>query len=128
MALPASDTVLTQSEVSLPATYDCYATLPLAVETDLTVAVAEASLAVTGGVHTALDVAKATMVGAHATHLGSALVANGPRHLRTVRAELESRMAENEWSSLDEMRGNMSFGRVPDPAAYERANFRSMFQ
>jgi hypothetical protein len=37
-------------------------------------------------------------------------------------------MTENEWSSLDEMRGNMSFGRVPDPAAYERANFRAMFQ
>ena len=35
-------------------------------------------------------------------------------------------MAENEWGSLDEMRGNMSFGRVPDPAAYERANFRTM--
>ena len=35
-------------------------------------------------------------------------------------------MAENEWPSLDEMRGNMSFGRVPDPAAYERANFRLM--
>jgi dihydroorotate dehydrogenase (fumarate) len=88
----------------------------------------EASLAVTGGVHTALDVVKATMAGAHATHLVSALVGNGPRHLRTVRAELEVWMAENEWSSLDEMRGNMSFGRVPDPAAYERANFRAMFQ
>jgi hypothetical protein len=29
-------------------------------------------------------------------------------------------MAESEWTSLDEMRGNMSFGRVPDPAAYDR--------
>ena len=55
-------------------------------------------------------------------------LANGPGHLRTVRAELEAWMAENEWGSLDEMRGNMSFGRVPDPAAYERANFRMMFQ
>jgi dihydroorotate dehydrogenase (fumarate) len=88
----------------------------------------EASLAVTGGVHTALDVVKATMAGAHATQMVSALVGYGPRHLRTVRAALEAWMAENEWSSLDEMRGNMSFGRVPDPAAYERANFRAMFQ
>ena len=36
-------------------------------------------------------------------------------------------MAENDWASLEEMRGNMSFHRVPDPAAYERDAFRRMF-
>ncbi len=34
----------------------------------------KASLAVTGGVHTALDVVKATMAGAHATQMVSALL------------------------------------------------------
>ena len=43
---------------------------------------------------------------------------------RTVRKDIESWMQEHEWSSLSEMRGNMSLGRIPDPAAYERANFR----
>ena len=38
--------------------------------------------------------------------------------------EIEAWMDEHEWSSLGEMRGNMSLGRIPDPAAYERANFR----
>ena len=33
-------------------------------------------------------------------------------------------MQEHEWTSLNEMRGNMSLKRIPDPAAYERANFR----
>ncbi|HJS58936.1 MAG TPA: dihydroorotate dehydrogenase-like protein, partial [Vicinamibacteria bacterium] len=112
-------------------------TLPLSDSSDLALRLrgvaalagrVQASLAVTGGVHTALDVVKAIMVGGHATQLVSALVRNGPRHLRTLRAELEAWMAENEWASLDEMRGNMSFGRVPDPAAYERANFRMMLQ
>lgn len=87
-----------------------------------------ASLAVSGGVHTALDVVKATMVGAHAMQMVSALLRNGPQHLRKVRADLEAWMEENEWNSLNEMRGNMSFGRIPDPAAYERANFRMMFR
>jgi dihydroorotate dehydrogenase (fumarate) len=86
-----------------------------------------ASLAVTGGVHTGLDVVKATMAGANATQLVSALLRNGPAHLRTVRAQLEEWMTENEWESLDQMRGNMSFQRIPDPAAYERATFRKMF-
>jgi dihydroorotate dehydrogenase (fumarate) len=84
----------------------------------------KASLAITGGVHTGLDVVKATMAGAHATQLVSALLRHGPGHLRTVRREIESWMQEHEWSSLNEMRGNMSLERIPDPAAYERANFR----
>jgi len=84
----------------------------------------KASLAITGGVHTGLDVIKATMSGAHATQMVSALLRNGPRHLRVVRNEIETFMHEHEWSSLDEMRGNMGFDRIPDPAAYERANFR----
>src|SRR4030095_14809925 len=86
-----------------------------------------ASLAVTGGVHTALDVVKATMAGASATQMVSALLRNGSRHLRKVRADLEQWLAENEWESLDQMRGNMSYDRIPDPAAYERASFRAMF-
>ena len=84
----------------------------------------KASLAVIGGVHTALDVVKATMAGAHVTHMVSALVQNGPDHLGVVRDGLLAWMAENEWASLDAMRGNMGFNRIPDPAAYERAHFR----
>jgi dihydroorotate dehydrogenase (fumarate) len=83
-----------------------------------------ASIAITGGVHTGLDVIKATMAGAHGTQLVSALLRHGPEHLRTVRREIESWMREHEWESLNEMRGNMSLQRIPDPAAYERANFR----
>jgi dihydroorotate dehydrogenase (fumarate) len=82
------------------------------------------SLAITGGVHTGVDVIKATMAGAHATQLVSALLRNGPAHLRTILSEVESWMQDHDWDSLDEMRGNMSLERIADPAAYERANFR----
>jgi len=84
----------------------------------------KASIAITGGIHTGIDVIKATMAGAHATQMVSALLRHGPNHLRTVRQEIESWMQDHEWSSMNEMRGNMSFDRIPDPAAYERANFR----
>ena len=84
----------------------------------------KASIAITGGVHTGLDVIKATMAGAHGTQMVSALLRHGPDHLRTVRREVETWMREHEWESLGEMRGNMSLERIPDPAAYERANFR----
>ena len=83
-----------------------------------------ASIAISGGVHTAIDVIKSTMAGAHTTQMVSALLRHGPGHLGTVRRDLEAWMHEHEWSSLNEMRGNMSLERIPDPAAYERANFR----
>ena len=83
-----------------------------------------AGIAIAGGVHTALDVIKANMSGACVTQMVSAILKNGPQHLRTVLAELEAWMTENEWESLAEMRGNMSFQRIPDPAAYERATYR----
>ncbi len=86
------------------------------------------SLAVTGGVHTALDVVKSTMAGAHVTQMVSALLKNGPGYLRKVRKGLEEWMEENEWSSLAEMRGNMGVDKAPNPKAYERANYMMMLQ
>jgi dihydroorotate dehydrogenase (fumarate) len=88
----------------------------------------KASLALSGGIHKSLDVVKATMTGAHACQIVSALMANGPGHLRTLRAGLEEWMKENEWESLDEMRGNMGFQRIPDAGAYERDAFRRIFR
>jgi dihydroorotate dehydrogenase (fumarate) len=88
----------------------------------------KASLGITGGVHSALDVIKATMAGAHVVQMVSALMRHGPGYLKTLRAEVEAWMIANEWNSLEEMRGNMSFQRIPNPAVYERETFRRMFQ
>ena len=68
------------------------------------------------------------MAGAHVIQLVSTLMRNGPRHLKTLRTDIETWMQENEWNSLDEMRGNMSFQRIANPASYERETFRQMFQ
>jgi dihydroorotate dehydrogenase (fumarate) len=83
-----------------------------------------ASIAITGGIHTGLDVIKATMAGAHATQMVSALLRHGPDRIRTIRQEIHAWMQEREWTSLADMRGNMGLCRIADPAAYERANFR----
>ena len=82
-----------------------------------------ASLAVTGGVHTGLDVVKAVMAGAHAVADGLGAAAPRPRPPadRAPRGRGVAGGARVE--SLGEMRGSMSLA-VPDPAAYERANFR----
>ncbi len=81
------------------------------------------SLAVTGGVHTAIDVVKSVMSGAHAVQMVSALLKNGPEYLGKVLAELTQWMEEHEYQSIKQMQGSMSLLRCPDPKAYERANY-----
>ena len=87
----------------------------------------QASLAVTGGVHTALDVVRATMAGPrHADGVGAPeerafAYADGAGRPRRVDAGARVDVAR-------EMRGNMSLFKVPDPDAYERANYMLMLQ
>jgi len=88
----------------------------------------KASLAVSGGVHTALDVIKSVMAGAHATQMVSALLKNGPAYIGSVRRDLERWMEENEWESFREMRGNMGVDRTPDPQAYDRTNYMTLLR
>jgi dihydroorotate dehydrogenase (fumarate) len=86
------------------------------------------SLAVTGGVHTALDAVKSVMCGAHAVQMVSALLQHGPGYLAKVRADLEAWLEEYEYESLRQMQGSMSLLRCPDPRAYERANYIHVLQ
>ena len=87
-----------------------------------------ASLAVTGGVHTVLDVVQAAMAGAHAVQMVSALLHHGPQHIAVLRQELGQWLEEHEYASLREMVGSMNMRNCPDPEAYERANYMLMLQ
>jgi dihydroorotate dehydrogenase (fumarate) len=58
----------------------------------------------------------------------SALLMHGPMHLQQVLHGIAAWMTEHEWDSLAAMRGNMSLLKVPDPDAYERANYMLMLQ
>jgi dihydroorotate dehydrogenase (fumarate) len=83
----------------------------------------DASLAASTGVHTADDVAKLLLVGADVVMSTSALLTHGPEHLRMLEAGLRAWMAEREYESVAQLRGSMSQRNVPDPTAYERANY-----
>jgi dihydroorotate dehydrogenase (fumarate) len=58
----------------------------------------------------------------------SALLTGGARRLTDVRAELERALDENDYDSLDQVRGSMSLNRCPDPKAYERVNYMQILQ
>jgi hypothetical protein len=75
-------------------------------------------------VHSALDVIKATMAGPTSHNWCRRCCSTAP----AIREGIETWMREHEWASLGEMRGNMGLERIPDPAAYERANLRMVLK
>ncbi len=83
----------------------------------------DASLALSGGVHDAIDVVKSIMAGANVVQMVSAILERGPEYFRTVLTELGRWLEEHDYESLRQMQGSMSLSRCPDPRAYERANY-----
>jgi dihydroorotate dehydrogenase (fumarate) len=83
----------------------------------------DCSIAATSGIHTADDVARVLLVGADVAMMTSALLQHGPEHLSRVEVGLREWMLEHGYASVDQLRGSMSQRAVPDPAAYERANY-----
>jgi dihydroorotate dehydrogenase (fumarate) len=88
----------------------------------------QASLAVSGGVHTAIDAVKAVMAGAHAVQMVSAVLRHGPGHIRTVRDGVARWLEENEYDSLAQMCGSLNLTNCPDPKMFERANYMRVLQ
>ena len=85
-------------------------------------------LAVTGGVHTAIDAVKAIMTGADVVQMTSSLLEKGPEYLAMVRRGLATWLIEHDYESLGQARGSMNLHRSPDPAGYERANYMDLLQ
>jgi dihydroorotate dehydrogenase (fumarate) len=81
------------------------------------------SLAASTGVHTALDVLKVLLAGADVAMMCSALLRNGPDHLRPVEVQVRDWVDRHGYETLDQLRGRLSQRSVPDPAAFERANY-----
>jgi dihydroorotate dehydrogenase (fumarate) len=86
----------------------------------------QVDLAITGGVHTHIDVLKSLMAGASVTQLASALLQKGIPLLAKILEELTDWMEEHEYHSIEQMRGSLSQNRVSDPTHFERVNYTRM--
>ena len=83
----------------------------------------EASLAATGGAHTADDVLKLLLAGADCVMVASSLLRNGPKHIATLVSGIEKWMSARDYASVGQMKGSLSQQACPDPAAFERSNY-----
>jgi dihydroorotate dehydrogenase (fumarate) len=88
----------------------------------------DASLAVTGGVHSAEDAIKAVMCGAHAVQVVSAALKRGPACFGEMREAMSEWLMLNEYESLRQAQGSLGLLRCPNPKALERGNYMHMLQ
>ncbi len=83
----------------------------------------KADLAATSGIYSEQDVIKMIMAGAKATQMLSSLLKNGINHISTVLGKMKEWMEINEYESVEQMRGSMSYMNVNEPGQFERANY-----
>ncbi len=88
----------------------------------------KASLAATTGVQGSTELIKYLLAGADVVMAASCLFRHGIGYIYQMLAELEEWMLAREFNNLDEMRGVMSQTNIPDPTAYERANYIKILQ
>jgi dihydroorotate dehydrogenase (fumarate) len=81
------------------------------------------SLAASTGVHTTEDVLKVLLAGAEVAMMTSALLRNGPDHLRPLEVGLRDWMDRHGYDTVDQLRGRLSQRSIPNPATFERANY-----
>ena len=81
------------------------------------------SLAATTGVQSGVEVIKYLLAGADVAMTASSLYKNGIPYLRTMNRQLTEWMYKMGFDSLHQFKGSMSQKHMPDPTAYERANY-----
>ncbi len=83
----------------------------------------QASLAGTSGIAGAADVIKMVMAGADVVQIVSVLLRKGAGEITNILRGMETWLEENEYESVEQMKGSLSQRACPDPAAFERANY-----
>jgi dihydroorotate dehydrogenase (fumarate) len=61
--------------------------------------------------------------GADVVMMASTLLRHGPGRMRESLETLTEWLTENEYESVEQMKGSMSWQGAPNPSAYERANY-----
>ena len=85
-------------------------------------------MAVSGGVHSGDDAAKAILSGATAVQVVSAVLSEGAGALARITEEMNHRLSGMGYSSLAEARGVLSMENAPNAQTWERLNYARLLQ
>lgn len=81
------------------------------------------SLATTSGVRGADDVLKMILAGADVSQMCSILLEKGPKYLNTIKNDLIDWLEEYEYTSIGDIKGQLSKQRCANPSLFERSNY-----
>ena len=85
------------------------------------------SLAATTGIHDGEAVVKNLLAGADVVQIATALYKSGPPAITAMNSFLKDWMKENNYSSIHQFIGKLSYAGANNPALYERAQFMKYF-
>lgn len=80
-------------------------------------------LAITGGVHTSLDILKCIAVGARVSMTTSSILNKGIGHISRLLVGVSEWLEQNQYESMAAFHGVMGRDSVENPEAFERANY-----
>jgi dihydroorotate dehydrogenase (fumarate) len=79
------------------------------------------------GIHSGEAIIKQLLAGAEAVQVCSVLYKNGVEYIDKMLDEVEIWMKNNNYKSIEEFKGKMSYKSIPDPLLYERSQFMKYF-
>lgn len=79
------------------------------------------------GVHSGIGAVKQLLAGAEAVQVCSVLYRNGVVYVKDIVEEIKAWMEKKKYNSISEFQGALSYSKLKDPAAYERAQFIKYF-
>jgi dihydroorotate dehydrogenase (fumarate) len=82
-----------------------------------------ASLALTGGIHSADGLAKALLAGADVGMVASVIYRGGVGQIGSILGGLSQWMDRSGYESVEKFKGILSQAKCPDPTAFERGNY-----
>ncbi len=82
------------------------------------------SLALTSGVHDGDQVAKGLLAGSDAVMVAAEVLRQGPERVGAMLAELQGWMVEQEYQSVEQLKGSVAQHTSANPGAFERAQYQ----
>jgi len=79
------------------------------------------------GIHDGKAAIKQLLAGAKAVQVCSVLYKNGVQSLTSMIKFIEDWMTKNNFKTIDDFRGKMSYRQIDDPVVYERSQFMKYF-
>lgn len=86
-----------------------------------------ADLCASTGIHDGAGVVKQLLAGANAIQVASVLYQKGIGEIKNMLVFVEDWMNKNNYKTIDEFRGKMSYKTSTNPAAYERVQFMKYY-